>query len=68
MIQILYDTINKTMVIIHWSSKQCPVVHILIRKNGNISVGGYAPPPSPSIGKRPIHFRFFLLKASLSLL
>ena len=27
-------------------------------------VGGY-PPPLPSNGKRPIYFRFFLLKASL---
>ena len=32
-------------------------------KTGNILVGGY---PLPSIGKRPIYFRFFLLKASLS--
>ena len=32
-------------------------------KNGNILVGGY--PSPPSIGKRPIYFRFFLLKASL---
>ena len=24
--QILYDTVSKTMVIVHWSSKQCPVV------------------------------------------
>ena len=31
-------------------------------KNGNILVGGYSP---PSIGKRPIYFQFFLLKASL---
>ena len=36
----------------------------LQEKNGNILVGGY--PPSPSIGKRPIYFRFFLLKASLN--
>ena len=32
-------------------------------KNVNILVGGY---PPPSIGKRPIYFRFFLLKASLT--
>ena len=26
MTQILYDTISKTLVIVHWSSRQCPVV------------------------------------------
>ena len=31
-------------------------------KNGNILVGGYP----PLIGKRPIYFRFFLMKPSLS--
>ena len=31
-------------------------------KPGNLLVGGLLPPPS--IGKRPIYFRFFLLKAS----
>ena len=35
----------------------------LQEKNGNILVGGYSP---PLIGKRPIYFRFFLMKASLS--
>ena len=34
----------------------------LQEKNGNILVGGY---PPPLIGKRPIYFRFFLMKASL---
>ena len=44
-----------------------PLEKIAEEKNGNyqssLKVGGGGIPP---IGKRPIYFRFFLLKASLS--
>ena len=73
--QILYDTVSKTMVIVHWSSKQCPVVQSpqlppifkqLTFHSGKMEIYWLvSPPPPTSIGKRPIYFRGFLLKASL---
>ena len=44
-------------------SEQKEQKSFLQEKNRNILVGGY---PHPLIGKRPIYFRFFLMKASLS--